>query len=173
MSLTDWQNDFAALPRVGDSSWKQNLGDYLSEQLDGILNFDTYNNLPSFTFGVSAFVGGLTDTNGIVGLQAAFEAGVLASTWTIPIGTTFGAATPAETFSTAGVATVDAASIVAGKAKIAELSSAPKVGDPLLSEFPVKLREAFLALAYTITGTNSVAPTPGPINDVGRAVTNI
>ena len=56
-----------------------------------------------------------------------------------------------------------------GVAKIGELVSSPQVGDPLLVDFPVKMRAAFLLLTYTVTGTNSL-PVPTPILDPLRAV---
>lgn len=176
---TVWKNDYAnpaKMPQVGDSSWKQNLSNYLGDLLDDLLSLETYISpgvpaYPAFLFGRSAFASALTDTNGIVGLQSAFEAGVNASTFIIPIGTTFELVpTLATTFSTVGLAVVDTDSIDAGKAKIAELSSAPQVSDPLDSQFPIKLRAAFLLLTYTVGGTNSVIPTPATINDEERAV---
>lgn len=168
-SETDWKNAYAALPLVSTSAWKTNLADYLGDLLDGLLVLTTYSQ-SDFTFGRAAFAAGLTDTNGVAGLQTAFNNGVLASTFSIPIGTTFGGGTPAETFSTIGTAVPDAPSIASGQAILATLVNAPQTSDPLQSEFPVKLRNAFLALTYTVTGTNSVSPTPGPINDVNRGV---
>lgn len=172
MSAQDWIDAYEALPLVSDATWKQNLADYCGDLIDNILALSTYS-AGAFTFGRSQFASALTDTDGVVGLQSAFSAGVSASTWVINSGTTFGAATPAETFSTSGVAVADPAGISAGQALIAALTGAPQVGDPTLSEFPTTLRNAFLALTFTVTGTNSVAPTPGPINDVARAVTGI
>lgn len=172
MTDQNWIDAYELMPLVGDATWKQNLADYCGDLLDNQLNLSTYTG-PTFTFGRAAFAANLTDTNGIVGLQSAFNAGVLASTWVIPIGTTFGAGTPAETFSTPGAAVADAPSISSGMAIIATLASSPQVGDATLSEFPTKLRAAFLSLTYTVTGTNSVTPTPGPIADPLRGVTNV
>ncbi len=52
---------------------------------------------------------------------------------------------------------------VLGKAKVQELASSVPVADASNSDFPVKMREAFLLLTGTVTGTNSVIPIPGPL----------
>lgn len=173
--LATWRTSYSALPQVGDDSWKANLANYLGDELDGLLNLQTYvtgGGFPVFTFDRATFQSNLTDGvgTGVAGMQAAFTAAIATSTWVIAIGTKFGVGTPAETFSTPGVAVPDPAGISAGAAKIGELASAAPTSDPDESEFPLKLREAFLLLTYTVTGTNSVAPTPGPISDPLRGV---
>jgi len=172
-----WAEAYALVPLVGDDSWKKNLADYLGNLLDDLLNLQTYVSpgtppYPAFLFDRATFESLLTGEpgTGVAGMQAAFAAALLTSTFTIPIGTTFGDAGLAETFSTVGLAVPDPDSIDAGVDIIGELDTAPAVGDALDSDFPVKLRAAFLLLTYTVTGTNSVAPTPGAIDDVERAV---
>jgi hypothetical protein len=169
---TAWRAAYANVPLVGDDSWKQNLADYLGDLLDNLLNLSTYVSpgvppYPAFLFDRSTFAGALTGAPGawVVDLQAAFTAVIPTSPFTILPLTVFGAATPAETFSTPGVAVADPPSITLGVAKIGELVSSPQVGDPLLSDFPVKMRAAFLLLTYTVTGTNSL-PVPTPMRAV-------
>jgi len=175
-SVGDWQNEYADIPLVSDDSWKQTLADYLGGLLDNLLTLQTYSPAPIFTFGKAAFVTGLagadpsTPGSGVAALQTAFSAGVLASTMIATPPVSFTPVTPATTFSVVVSTLPDAPSIAAGQAKIAELSSAAETSDPLLSDFPVILREAFLLLTYTVIGTNSVAPTPGPLTDPLRGV---
>ena len=175
-SESTWQNDYADIPLVSDDSWKQTLGDYLEALLSSLLTLQTYSPAPVFTFGTSAFVSGLSGSDpavpgsGIIALQTAFNAGVLASTMVVAPGTSFTPPTPATTFSVVTTTLPDVPSIALGVAKIAELSAAEPTSDPLLSEFPVILREAFVLLTYTVIGTNSVAPTPAPLTDPLRGV---
>lgn len=173
---TAWKSAYAneaTLPLVSDSTWKNNLSEkYLAALLDGLHNLETYAS-PTFTFDKATFEGLLTDAvgTGVAGLQAAFAAAALSSTWLIPIGTTFELVpTLATTFSTLGVATVDPDSVDDGVNLIGELDGATPTSDPLDSQFPIKLRAAFMVLKYNVVGTNSVIPTPGSISDLLRGV---
>jgi len=172
-SLVIWQAQWALIPKVSDTSWKQNLADYIAARVDAKLALSTYVPPGTFTFNKSVFVAGLAGVtsgtgDGVTKIASAFQSAVqTVGSLVVTPGTAFGAATPAQTFSVVASSVLIAA---AGKAKIEELSSAPLVSDPLLSQFPVKLRDAFLLLTATISGTNSVAPTPGPLVDAGRSV---
>lgn len=173
---TAWKAAYAdedTMPLVSDSTWKNNLSEkYLAALLDGFHNLETYITA-TFTFDKATFEGLLTGETGtgVAGLQAAFAAAALSSTWLIPIGTTFELVpTLATTFSTLGVAAVDPDSITDGVDLIGELDGATPTSDPLDSQFPIKLRAAFMILKYNVLGSNSVVPTPGPINDLLRGV---
>ena len=173
-SLTVWQNGWANLPKVNDDSWKQNLGDYV-EARTANMSLATYT--PStnvtFSFNKSLFVqtlDGVSGANLVPILSDAFELAIIGSPIAVSPGTYIGVSTPATTFSVVSSSLFDLASAALGAAKILELASAPKVSDPLLSDFPIKLRDAFLLLTATVSGTNSVVPTPGPLVDPVRSV---
>lgn len=174
-ALAVWQSEWALLPKVSDTSWKQNMADYIAARLDNKLTLATYT--PSagvmFTFNKSVFLASLASVSAAtadgvakiaLGFQSATETpGSLA----VAPGTSIGSASPTTTFSAVASSVLLGA---AAKAKIEELSSAPLVALAANSAFPVKLYEASLLLTATVTGTNSVAPTPGPLVDAGRAV---
>jgi len=171
-----WQGDYANLELVSTDAWKQNLADYLETLLTSSLTLTTYSTDPAFTFDTSAFVSGLAGADpevpgsGVIALQTAFDAAVLASVMvTFPM-SGFDPLSVATIFSVVTSTIVDAPSIIAGKAKIAELASAGSTSDPLESEFPVILREAFLLLTYTVIGLDSTFPTPIPLTDALRGV---
>lgn len=169
-----WQEDYADIELVSTDAWKQNLADYLEVQLTESLTLTTYSTDPEFTFDKAAFVTGLAGAGapgtGVAALQTAFDAAVLASTMvTFPM-SGFDPLSVATIFSVVTSTTVDPLSIVAGKAKIAELDGATPTSDPLLSKFPVILREAFLLLTYTVIGLDSTFPTPIPLTDALRGV---
>lgn len=169
-TLTEWKDAYALLPLVSDDTWKENLTAFIEDLIVDI-NLETYAT-PSFTWARAAFKSALVGVSGagVSEMQTGFSNSIAASTWLIPSGTTFGSATPAETFSLPGAAIPDATGVSAGVIKIGELATAEPVGTVEDSLFPEVLRDAFLLLTYTVTGTNSVTPTPGPILDPLRAV---
>lgn len=123
-----------------------------------------------FTFAQAALVSALdalspttSPSAGIDGFADAWEQALLASAIVVAPLTFIPPSSPATTFSAVASAIIDVSSIEAGKAKLAELVSAPPVANAQDSLFPVKFREATLLLTVTISGTNSVTPTPGPL----------
>jgi hypothetical protein len=140
-----------------------------------------------FTFGKAACASAMVFVTGVTTaavIADGWQAGVLASTLVIPPGSS--TTTPplpagAGTFSVVASVTVNPASLAAAYATLsASLLAAPlansKYADTLLpplwvpppvpasSQVPIYLRDAFLALKFDIIGTNSVAPTPAPLN---------
>jgi len=176
-SLAVWQSEWALLPKVSDASWKSNVANYLAARVDSKLTLATYGGTPVvFTFNKTVFLASLASVSAATGdgvskMALGFSNAVLtAGSLVVSPGAFIGSATPATTYSAVASSVITPAGALAGKTKIEELSSAPLVTDPLLSTFPVKLREAFLLLTANISGTNSVAPTPAPLVDNGRAV---
>lgn len=175
--LTTWKNEWAAIPLVADDSWKQTMGDYLEARTVGM-------ELPgiggpgfSWTFSTSTFVSGLSgvDANtgdGVEKIASSFESAILASTLSVAPGSWVGVSTPSTTWSVVSSTIFDAPGLSLGKNKILELTSAAPVEDALDSEFPVKLRDAFLLLTVTTSGLDSTpAPSgPLPLTDAARAV---
>ena len=170
--LQTWRDQYELLELVSDDSWKQNLADYLGDLLDNAFTLSTYTPAPIFTFDRTTFAS-LLDSGvdqGIASLKAAFQSAIQSSTMFVSVGSYIGSSTPATTYSVVASVVPDPPSILAGQNKIQELEFAQATSDPQLSEFPEKLRDAFLLVTYTVTGTNSVAPTPSPLTDTGRSV---
>ncbi|TDI74593.1 MAG: hypothetical protein E2O82_03680 [Betaproteobacteria bacterium] len=170
-SLSAWIDDYVEIPLTSGPEWKTTLADFIGDLVDD-MTLSTYNPAPSFTFDRSTFANNLSDApgTGVTSLANAFSAAILTSTMNVAAGTYIGVSTPATTFSVVSSVVPDPASIGAGAAEIAELVSSPKTSNAAESEFPVKLREAFLLLTYTVSGTNSVSPTPAPLVDAARSV---
>ena len=175
--LNTWQTEWANIPLVADESWKQTMGDYLEARTSGM-------DLPgiggpgfSWAFNTSLFVAGLASVSastgdGVEKIADAFESAILASTLSVAPGSWVGVSTPASTWSVVNTTIFDAPSISLGKNKILELTSAPLVTDALNSEFPIKLRDAWLLLTVTTSGLDSTPPPAGPLPlvDAARAV---
>lgn len=177
-ALQTWKDEWALLPKVSDTSWKQNLANYIAARVDGKLNLQTYT--PSsnvvFTFNKSVFVASLASVtagtgDGVTKIALGFKNAVVASgslVLTAPV--SVGTPSPVNTFSVIASSAITAASSVLAEAKINELSSAVPVSSASDSLFPVKLREAVLLLTADITGTDSQVPIPIPKSDLGRGV---
>ena len=169
-----WQTAWATVPAVKNDSWKANLANKVDSLVTGLLTTNGLFKAPgqpalTFTFAKSTFQGALTD-NKPATLANAFETAILASTYVVPINSFIGTDTPATKFSAVASCVVDPASVALAKAKFLEIVGLEPVKAANKSQFPVKLRDAFLLLTVTTTGTNSVAPTPSPLTDPGRAL---
>lgn len=139
-----------------------------------------------FTFGKAACAGAMVFAAGVTTgaiIATAWQAGILASTFVIPTGSS--TSTPplpagAGTFSAVATVLVNPAALAAAYATLsssllaAPLANAkysdtigppPWVGPPVpaSSQVPVYLRDAFLALKFDIVGTNTVVPTAAPL----------
>lgn len=168
--LTTWRSTLAALPKVSDASWAPNFAAWYADRLVAITT-DPAALVPTgfvFTFAQAIFAAQLTALTpvddpvaGTQGFADAWETALLATTAVIASGSFIPPTSPATLFSVVSSTIIVPASIVAGKAKIMELVTAPSVSDPLLSEFPVKFREATLLLKITATGLDSTTPGNG------------
>ena len=177
-SLSTWQTEWANLPKVADDSWKQNLAGYLSSRLNGRLEFQSYQPKPghfSYSFNESAFISQLAGVDyanpiGISAIANGMAAAFNANSALVAPGSSIGApGNPATTYSAVTGTVFDSAAVSAMQSRINSTDTTP-VSDALNSDFPVKLREGVLLLTATITGTNSVTPTPGPLTDAARGV---
>lgn len=178
-ALSTWQTTFAALPKTKDTSWAANFATWADDRVTSKLTQDSGIQGPglTFTFNKAIFQTALLlllpvpdALLGIKGFADAWQTAMASSVAITAVGSSVGAPSPATTWSVVASTTIDPASIVLGHTKILELVNSPKVADALESEFPIKFREAFLLLTISTLGTNSVAPTPGPLNDLARAV---
>lgn len=176
-SVSSWQDDWQNnVPNVSDDSWQANLANFVADHVTSLL---TSNGLfkavgqpaLTFTFAKATFQSNL-GTGTADELVAAFQAAWAASTYVVPVGSFIGTDTPATKFSVVASCIPDAASLVLAAAKIAQVIGIPvaSADDGYKSQFPVKLREAFLLITITTTGTNSVAPTPSTLTDTARAL---
>jgi len=174
-ALAIWQSEWALLPKVSDDSWKTNMASYIAARLDGKLSLSGY--LPptgvSFIFNTAVFISSLSGVtsgtgDGVSKIAQGFKAAAeTPGSLIVAPGTAVGSASPATTFSVVSSSVLSGS---AAEAKIAELASAPLVDSAADSDFPVKLHAAALLLTATVSGLNSVAPTPSPLIDAGRAV---
>lgn len=170
--LSTWQSTLAALPKVGDNSWALNFANWYAGRIAAIQPDPTKLVATGFvfTFQSPTFASNLqtlgptaSATAGITGFADAWLTAMDASTAVVAPGTFKPPSSPATTFSIVASTVIDPASKTAARAKLLELITAPPVADPLLSQFPVKFREATLLLTITVTGTNSASPTPAPL----------
>lgn len=177
-ALNVWQSSFAALPKVGDASWSQNIANWVDSHVNGKLSTPGATGL-SFSWGKSTFAAQLASmvpqgsiTAGASQVADAWLAAINASSMGRAPGSFIGSPSPPTTWSSVATTSFDAGSKSSGRAKVFEIKDGPENPDPLMSPFPIKLREAFLLLTVTTTGTNSVSPPagPNPLVDSGRAV---
>ncbi len=169
--LVTWRSTLAALPSTSTPIWAVNFSQWYADRIVNIETDPSFLVDPgfSFVFSISTFKSALevlpptTDQlAGITAFATAWESAILASTVSAFPGAFIPPSTPATLFSIVSTTVIDPAGIAAGKAKIIELATALPVSDPLLSEFPVKFREATLLLTVTVTGFDSTPPVPGP-----------
>ena len=175
--LQTWKDEWALLPKVSDTSWKQNLADYIAARVDGKLKLQTYTPAGNiaFTFNKTTFIAALAGVDagtgtGISAIAAGVKNAVISGGLVLTAPISAGTPSPTNTFSIVASSVITAASSVLAEAKINELSSATPVSSASDSLFPVKLREAFLLLTADVIGTDTQAPTPQPKSDLGRAV---
>lgn len=167
-SESEWIDAYVELPQVSDSSWLDNISNYIEDMTSG-MTLDGFSPAPSFTFGKAAFKGALSvadssvSGSGIPALSNAFSAGVMASVMLATPPVVTGGGSPAEIFSVVATTLPDPSSVAAGVATLNGLASAPQTGDSSESQFPKKLYSAFAGLMYICSGTNSVTPTPSPL----------
>ena len=158
-----WKTAYGDLDLVNTDAWKLNLANYIGDMIVGMA-LDGCSPAPTFTWKPATFAAALTGTPnaGVLDLQTAFSAAILASSFTfvVPMATET-PQDPATSFSV--VTTAVATNIPVGQAKIALLANAPQTNVATDSEFPVRLYEAFESLIYLVSGTNAVTPTTSPL----------
>jgi hypothetical protein len=171
-SASDWATKFNNLPKVADSSWADNMATAVDDLTTGKLELTNIQTTPaSFTFGKPAFKTALmavTPTTsasaGALNFATAWELGMLGSFMLVTPGASVGVPTPATIFSIVGGTIVDPPSLIIAKAGLVSAISglgAASNADAFASAF----RDAFLALTYTTSGTNSIVPVPTPLVD--------
>ena len=177
-SLSTFQTTFKAdIIPTKDDSWMDNLTNWVSARVTGLQASGIGGPNVLWVFNSAVFKAGLSAisveaANGVSGLASSFQSAINASTIVMQPGSFIGSATPANTWSVVSTTMFTPSSVLVGKAKIEELASAPLVNDAINSQFPVKIREAFLLLTIDTSGLDST-PSPGgplPLIDVGRAV---
>ena len=173
-SATDWKNAFAAMDKVDDDAWKDNLANTIDGLVTGKLSSPGLLNesgspAASFTFGKAAFKSGLSGEGTAAVISSAMQAGLAASTITVPAKSYVGTSTPASTFSVVTTVVLDPASITLAVAKVLTIAGKAAVSDASESAVPPIFREAFLLLTMTTTGSNAVSP-PAPLTDALRSM---
>ena len=170
-----WKTTLAALPPSDGPNWTNEFSNWYASRIIGISPDPSALVAPGFvfTFGLAAFQSGLaalvptTDpVSGINGFASAWESAILASTVVLTPPADIQPPNPPATTFVVGllptITIIDPASIVAGKTKLLELTSALPTDNPLDSQFPVKFREATLLLTISVNGysANPAAPPP-------------
>lgn len=170
--LNIWKTTLAKIPKVPDKSFGLNFAKWYFDRIKKIepkpsvltpVGFKFPFPTPLFANELEKLPPVPTSLAGITGFANAWEKAIKATVPVLQPGTVFGAPSPSTTFSAIASTVIDPASIVAGKAKLLELVTAPPVADATMSQFAVKFREATLLLTITVTGTNSDTPTPAPL----------
>ena len=179
-TLTKWQQELKNLPASDNPVWATNFANWYFDRISAAgavdgqgLFADPASLVPTtwvFTFDKATFVTQLqplpqTDDalTGITNFANAWEAAMLTSTISVAPGTFIPPSSPPTLFSVVASAVFDPPSIAVAKALIQTLVTAPPTDDAETSEFAEKFRDATLSLTVTVSGTNSVAPTPGPL----------
>lgn len=184
---TTWQADWDAVPIDSDGThYASNIANFIDAHSTGKMVLETpptgFNSPspPAFTYGKAACQSALAGitfgaANGAQKIADAWQAGVTAGTLVVPaLSALTNPSTPASKFAAPPTVVVDPASLTSAHAGLlSSLQNAPladgtyaqSLVNPSLTptQFPVALRTAFLALKYTLTGLNSVAPTPATI----------
>ena len=169
-----WISEFSNIPNVSDDSWIDNLLNYLEDRINSNLKLIGY--FPeggnSFTLNRAIIRSSIEQSTNETGdlintLALGLKNSVLQTgSLDVQLGSYIVIDTPATKFSSVSSSVIDPSSSILLESKILEmLNSDPVEND---SEFPTKIRSAFLLLTAIIAGTNSVTPTPSPLLDAGR-----
>jgi len=179
-ALAKWISTYASdVPNVLDSSGPKNVAEWTDDRVPNMELPGIQGTGLTFTFNKGSFQTELEAINtstlhdGVVALADAWATAIGGSVADVAVGSSVGAPSPATTWSVVGSTVIDGASVTAGRDKLLELENSPIAGTPEESEFPVKLREAFLLLTITTTGMDSTPPSSGgpfPLVDSARAV---
>ncbi len=174
--LATWQDEYADLPSASTAlAGTANVANFVADMVAGItpdqLTLNTAAGF-TFTFNTALFTTGLlamaatpVTAVGVAAMAAAWQAAILTTIFPVTLNVTAGAltttpGTPATTFSAVTAVIIDPPSIVLAVAKLTELALSAPTADPLMSDFPVKMREAFALLSITVTGLDSTVPVP-------------
>ena len=173
--LSIWTEELEKLPPVGDLSWAPNFANWYADRIVDIEPDDTMLDVSTgftFVFNTALFATTLAllppvpvALAGITGLALAWETALLTTIYSATLNVSSGAfvppASPGTIFSSVAGVEIDAASLIAGKAKIMELAVAPPTGEVDTSQFPLKFREATLLLTITVEGMDSTPSSSG------------
>ncbi len=166
-ALQDWKDSFAAIPLVSDQTWKDNLADWIDGNVADmkLASYSPSANI-SFTYNKATFASSLPDS-GALGTPAtflsaiatAFQSSINSSTLVI----TPPMSSPAFTAITSSLP--DAASVTAGMSAIqaAVLVNVEAAED---SGLIPAIRNAFIGLTYTVSGTIGGNPATLPAQGV-------
>jgi len=166
--LSSWISLWNLLPLVGDSSWADNQATFvlkrtLTPGLMGLTGQIT------FTFQEATFANLLKSipmtpdkTQSATMIANAWNSAVSTSIMVVAPGAFIGTSTPATLFSVVTSTLLDPSSLLsATQGIVSDLSAAPLSDDT--SARPKAFYKAFKTLTYTVTGTNSIVPTPTPL----------
>lgn len=171
--LNTWISTLAAVPRVKTAVWAQNFADWYNARLSGattdpasLVATDMVFIFPALDFQTALEGLGRTDDalDGITGFADAWKAAIEAMAYPDSLAVGEGSFVPpssgATLFSVVESVEFVASSITAAHTKILELATAGRTLDAMLSQFPVKFRDATLLLKVKVTGKDSTDPVP-------------
>jgi hypothetical protein len=165
-----WRDRFAELKIVNDISWASNIASLTDELTTGKLQITEITPPSSFTFNKAIFQAQLLPIVFAptpipqLAIAAAWGAAMTASTMVVSSGASVGAPSPATTFSAPPVTLLLPPTIAAAQAALAAtLIAAVPVPDAKQGILGPALRTAFITVKASVTGINSITPTPTPL----------
>jgi hypothetical protein len=169
-ALNTWESNWAniALDSTG-GSFATNIASFIAARVNGKLGIAPPNSGTAvFTFNSSVFASSIaslkptqTPASNLNQIASAWQSAILASTFIVSSGAYIGSPSPATLFAAPPAATPIPS---AGMAALsAELNIGFNTPTASASVFPIAFYNAFAALQFSLTGMNSLVPTPTPL----------
>lgn len=172
-SASVWADTLNNLPKVTTPDWTENIAQAIFDLTSNKLQIQDIEPPSVFTFQKPIFqavlataVPAVDPVTGATTFSNAWRDACAASVMFVASGSSYVPGgvppSPANTFSAPPAVVVDPPSLLIGY-NILFTAIATGGGQPNADYFAEQFRDAFLALTYTVTGVNSVTPTPGPL----------
>jgi len=170
-ALNIWVSTFEALQNAGASEWAPSFASWVDSRVSAKTELPGIGGGGlSFTFDKATFSTQLEAipkaSDSTPKFADAWETAILSTIVAVANGSYIGTPSPTTTWSVVASTVIDPASIAAGKSKLLELEALPPAHD---SQFPKIMREAFLLLTITTSGTDSDSPS-NPLVDPSRGI---
>ena len=163
-----WKAQYKLLPKVSTPLWADNLAALVGTQvalaqLVGITGAMVYTyTQPLLASGLKLNTQTPAQLSAAISTAEAWGSAAAASLMVVAPGASFGAPTPATIFSVVTTTLLDPPSLILAKQSIVTkiMSSVPSTDDGMLMD---AFYEAFKKLTFSVTGINSITPTPTPL----------
>jgi hypothetical protein len=166
-----WLEEFDKLEKTNTPAWSVTMANWYADMITGIQPDPTIFTAVGFTFtfnpsvfatAMAAAAPSVDPFAGVSIIANAWESAMLAAIVVCGPGSILLPPSPATTFSVVSTTIIDIPSITLGKTSLLGLATAPQTNKGTDSQYPKKLREATLSLTITVSGLNSITPTPAP-----------